>query len=218
MFRCLVLSLPLNTTQTVFNSDVGLDIRTHAFSNPNVEDLLAALSTTDPRMAARMRPWLYAAGFPVVLVAFNPSSGVITFTQVGGRVRYVHWACVVHMCVHMCLRIISAMQHFCCAWYFPLSRLQKPISPTLWSQDPPVWWVPVVVRACLNEEALDLSVSLEAPVTTVQLPRGGPWKLRVDLRSSAFAIFCYEGLSLSFCVFFFVFRRDVCHLCPAFFS
>ena len=73
---------PLRPHQAVFQDDLAYNINTHAFTNPDVADLLASLSRSDPRMAARVRPWLYSAGLPVVVVDVDENNGVIKFTQV----------------------------------------------------------------------------------------------------------------------------------------
>ncbi len=43
--------------------------------------MLASLATVDPALPARMAPWLYNAGFPMVLVDVS-AAGVINITQV----------------------------------------------------------------------------------------------------------------------------------------
>ena len=43
--------------------------------------MLAALGTADSALPAQIRPWLFAAGFPVILVKLDAVTGVLTLTQ-----------------------------------------------------------------------------------------------------------------------------------------
>ena len=57
-------------------------INTYTFGSPSVEDMLASLGTVDATMPRRFGPWLVQAGFPVVLVSLDPSTGIVNITQV----------------------------------------------------------------------------------------------------------------------------------------
>jgi hypothetical protein len=67
--------------QASWNMALAHEVNAHAFTNPGVPDLLASMGTVDPALPARMAPWLYSAGFPVVLVDVS-AAGVINITQV----------------------------------------------------------------------------------------------------------------------------------------
>eukprot|EP00047_Mylnosiga_fluctuans_P024995 m.177944 g.177944 ORF g.177944 m.177944 type:complete len:937 (-) comp9977_c0_seq13:71-2881(-) len=74
-----------------------------------------------------------------------------------------------------------------------LNLTQVPITPTVWPQPSPLWWLPLRVVATLGADTADFVVELTTATALHQLPRGGAWTVRVDPEIKTFSIPYYQG-------------------------
>ncbi len=77
------------------------------------------------------------------------------------------------------------------------------MAPTVWSQQRPVWWLPLSFTATLGEQNVSTFHDFETASYIHVLPQGGNWRVRVDPNIQTFALVCYSRkcLTLPYCVF-----------------
>eukprot|EP00047_Mylnosiga_fluctuans_P005786 m.242698 g.242698 ORF g.242698 m.242698 type:complete len:945 (-) comp14090_c0_seq1:56-2890(-) len=66
---------------TLWNAALSKQINDYAEGSPGVTDLLGSLGSVDGAVPDQFRPWLEQAGFPIVYVMLNQSTGILTLVQ-----------------------------------------------------------------------------------------------------------------------------------------